>query len=75
MKTIAITKFKEQCLALLERLDEEGILVSKHGKPIAKIVPYKRQNAELIGCLKHEIKIHHDNLFSTDSQWSVNDKS
>ena len=75
MKTIAITKFKEQCLALLERLDEEGILVSKHGKPIAKIVPYNRHNAELIGSLKHEIKIHHDSLFSTDSKWNVNDKS
>lgn len=74
MKTIAITKFKEQCLALLERLDEEGLIVSKHGKPIAKIVPYKRQSAELIGCLKREVKIH-GSLYSTDSQWNANDKS
>ncbi len=74
MKTIAITKFKEQCLALLDQLDEEGLVVSKHGKPIAKIVPYSRQNAELIGCLKHEIKIH-GGLYSTDSQWNANDKS
>ena len=74
MKTIAMTKFKELCQALLERLDEEGHLVSKRGKLIAKIIPYKRQNAELIGSLKHEIKIH-GSLYSTDSQWNANDKT
>ena len=74
MKTIAITKFKEQCLALLDQLDEEGLIVSKHGKPIAKIVPYGRQNSDLIGSLKHKIKIHGP-LDSTNLHWNANDQS
>ena len=32
MKTIGAAKFKEQCLALLDRLDAEGLSVTKHGK-------------------------------------------
>ena len=74
MKTIAITKFKEQCLALLDQLGEEGLIVSKHGKPIAKIVPYSRQDAELIGSLKHNIKIRGP-LNSTGLHWNTNDQS
>ncbi len=34
MKTIGAAKFKEQCLALLDRLDADGLVVTKHGKPV-----------------------------------------
>ena len=74
MKTISITKFKEQCLAILDQLDEEALIVSKHGKPIAKIVPCSRQDADLIGSLKHEFKIHGP-LYSTGLHWNANDQS
>ena len=36
MKTIGSAKFKEQCLALLDELDESGLVVTKHGKPVAR---------------------------------------
>ena len=38
-------KFKEQCLALLDRVDPDGILITKHGKPVAKLVPVHTDNA------------------------------
>ncbi len=71
MKAVAITKFKEQCLALLDQIDDEGLIVTKHGKPIVRIVPYGRQNADLIGSLKQEIKIK-DSIYSTDLHWNAN---
>lgn len=74
MKAVAITKFKEQCLALLDQIDDEGLIVTKHGKPIVRIVPYCRQNAELIGSLKQEIKIK-DSIYSTGLHWNANDQS
>ena len=74
MKSIAITKFKEQCLAILDQVDEEGLVVTKHGKPIAKIVPYGRQNADLIGSLKQEIKIQGP-IYSTELNWNANHQS
>ena len=40
MKTIAAGKFKAQCLALLDEVarEHETILVTKRGKPVAKVV-------------------------------------
>jgi prevent-host-death family protein len=52
MKTVPAAKFKEQCLALLDRVDPDGILITKHGKPVAKLVPVHTDNANLIGSFK-----------------------
>lgn len=60
MKTIGASKFKAQCLELLDRLDDDGLIVTKRGKPIARIVPYGRGFADLIGSLRDEIAIHGD---------------
>lgn len=74
MKAVAITIFKEQCLKLLDQIDDDGLIVTKHGKPIVRVVPYCRQNAELIGSLKQEIKVK-DSIFSTGLHWNANDQS
>ena len=73
MKVVAITKFKEQFLELLDQIDDEGLTVTKYGKPIVRIVPYRNQNAELIGSLKQEIKIK-GSVYSTDLDWEANDQ-
>ena len=41
MKTIQAGKFKAQCLALLDSVAKSHIpiLVTKHGKPVAKVIP------------------------------------
>jgi prevent-host-death family protein len=56
-ETLPAAKFKEQCLSLLDRVDPDGILITKHGKPVAKLVPVHTDNANLIGSLKGKIKI------------------
>jgi len=38
-KKINASKFKEQCLSLLENLAPEGIVITKHGKPVARLIP------------------------------------
>ncbi len=70
MKTIGAAKFKEQCLALLDELDPDGLVVTKHGKPVARVVPYDREHASLIGALKGEIEICGD-IFSTGVRWEA----
>ena len=41
METIAISKFKATCLAVLQRVKRTGkpVLVTRFGKPIAEVVP------------------------------------
>ena len=40
MKLIGAAKFKKQCLALLDQLDADGFIITKRGKPVARVVPY-----------------------------------
>jgi antitoxin (DNA-binding transcriptional repressor) of toxin-antitoxin stability system len=41
MKDISITEFRRQCLSLLEDLPEEGIVITKHGQPFARVAPLR----------------------------------
>ncbi len=74
MKRIGAAKFKEQCLALLDRLDADGLIVTKHGKPIARVVPYDRRPAGLIGSLRHKVEIRGD-IFTTGLRWDADAQS
>ena len=74
MKRIGAAKFKEQCLALLDQLDAEGLVVTKRGKPVARVLPYESQDAELIGSLRHKLKVKGD-VSSTGLGWDADDQS
>ncbi len=68
MKQIPAAKFKEQCLSILDRVDEDGIVITKRGKPVAKLIPIRTESAELIGKLKGRLKVKGD-IFSTGLKW------
>lgn len=74
MKRIGATKFKEQCLTLLNRLDADGLIVTKHGKPVARVLPYEPQGTGLIGSLRHKIKIR-GAILTTGVRWDADDQS
>ena len=74
MKTIGAAKFKEQCLALLEKLTPEGLIITKHGKPVARVIPYPQQSSDLIGSLRDKIKIEGD-ILSTGIAWDADAQS
>lgn len=42
MKTLAAAKFKAKCLALIDNIaqDHESIIITKHGKPLVKVMPF-----------------------------------
>lgn len=70
MKRISASKFKEQCLALLDRVDQEGIVVTKRGRPVAKLIPFGAESASLVGSLKGKIRIKGP-ILSTGSRWNA----
>lgn len=72
MKTIAAAKFKEQCLAILDNVDPEGIVITKRGKPVAKLVPMRESDGHLIGLMEGEIEILGD-IMSTGIRWEAED--
>lgn len=74
MKEIGAAKFKEQCLALLDNLDADGLIVTKRGKPVARVIPYETNDGDLIGSLRGKIKIKGD-IFTTGLRWEADDQS
>lgn len=70
MQEISASKFKEQCLALLDDLDSEGLVITKRGKPVARVIPIKAACADLIGSMKGRIVVKGD-IFSTGAKWDA----
>ena len=70
MKQIPAAKFKEQCLSLLDEVDPDGIVITKHGKPVAKLIPFASDSAGLIGSLKGKVTIKGE-ILSTGLDWDA----
>jgi len=70
MKQIAAAKFKEQCLSLLDEVGPDGIVITKRGKPVAKLIPIGAASASLIGSLVGKVKIKGD-VLSTGVHWNA----
>jgi prevent-host-death family protein len=69
-RTIGASRFKATCLALLDELGPEGIVITKHGKPVARLVPIERTSSELLGSLAHHLKIKGD-VLTTGTSWDA----
>lgn len=54
MKTIAAAQFKARCLTLMDDVQStrEHIVITKRGKPVARLVPAEKPKKEFIGRLK-----------------------
>jgi len=51
MKTIAAGRFKANCLAIMNEVNakREPVLITKHGRPVAKLVPADEKKDEIFG--------------------------
>ena len=67
---MCVSQLKEKCLALVDALDSEGIVITKRGKPVARLIPIQSQCAGLIGSMKGKIRIHGD-IHSTGVRWNA----
>ena len=63
-------QFKEKCLALLDTVGIDGIIITKHGKPVAKLLPVASESAELLGALEGKLKITGD-ILTTGTVWNA----
>lgn len=71
MRTIAAGRFKAQCLRLLDEVAETGetIVVTKRGKPVAKVEPIG-EPPSLEGSVVYLVD-DEELLFSTGEVWDI----
>ena len=65
MQEINVSEFRQQCLTLMDKLPAEGIVITKRGRPIARLTPIRKSPAELIGSCPGMVIDPNDDLFST----------
>jgi len=59
MKTMPAGKFKVHCLAVMDEVQSkrEAVIITKRGKPVAKLVPVGNEKDEIYGFLKGKVTI------------------
>lgn len=67
-KTVGAAKFKKQCLSLIDSLAPEGLVITKGGRPVARVLPYRQDCASLIGSLRDRIKVRGE-IMATGIRW------
>lgn len=70
-RTVNASEFKARCLKILDELDAQGIIITKRGRPVAKLTPVKTVNSErFYGCMKGKVTIKGD-ILSTGIKWNA----
>ena len=73
MKIIGAGKFKAQCLALLDKVskEHETIVVTKRGKPVAKVIPMIEAKRDLREQLKGSVLKEKDLISPISVEWKA----
>jgi len=59
MKTMAAGQFKARCLKVMDevRSTREPVVITKKGRPVAKLVPADGQPDNVFGCMRGEVEV------------------
>ena len=72
-RTIKASEFKAKCLKLMDEVAESGeeIVITKHGRPVSKLTPFREKPKSWFGRGKGTIEIHGDIEESLDVVWEA----
>ena len=70
-RTIKASEFKAKCLKLMDEVAESGeeIVITKHGRPVSKLTPFRKKPKSLFGRGKGMIEIHGDIVEPMPAEW------
>ena len=72
-RTIKASEFKAKCLKLMDEVAETGeeIVITKHGRPVSKLVPHREKPESWFGRDRDVIRIHGDIVAPIDVEWEA----
>jgi prevent-host-death family protein len=74
-RSVAAAGFKARCLELMDRVRETGVeyVVTKHGEPVAKLVPYTAPRRKpLFGSMKGTVLQYERPFDPIEGEWDIN---
>ncbi|MCY4418037.1 MAG: type II toxin-antitoxin system prevent-host-death family antitoxin [Chloroflexi bacterium] len=72
-QTMKASEFKAKCLGLMDEVAEHGgeIVITKNGKPVARLTAYHERPKTLFGIDKGRLKITGDIISPIDVEWEA----
>ncbi len=73
MKNIQASEFKAKCLKIMDDVARTGeeVVITKNGKAISKLVPYREPRQSLFGIHAGKLIIHGDILAPIGDEWKA----
>ena len=73
VRTIKASEFKARCLKLMDEVAETGeeIVITKYGKPVSKLAPYRKKPQTLFGIDRGRFEIVGDIDEPIDVEWEA----
>ena len=71
--TIKASEFKAKCLKLMDAVAQTGqeLVISKNGRPVARLVPFHRRPDSLFGIDREKVEILGDIVEPLDVEWEA----
>ena len=72
-RTIKASEFKATCLRLMDEVAKSGkeIVITKNGRPTARLVPYRKRFRDWFGADRGSIEILGDIISPIDVEWEA----
>jgi prevent-host-death family protein len=73
-KHIAAAEFKAHCLELMDLVQRshQSLVITKHGRPVARLVPYESEPTDIVGFLAGSLASYDDIISPLDDSWQAN---
>ena len=72
-RTIKASEFRAKCLKLIDEVAESGgeIIITKNGKPVSRLAPYREKPETWFGRDRGKIEILGDIIEPIDVEWEA----
>ncbi len=73
MQTVTASNFKATCLRLMDKVYQTGeqIVITKNGKPVSRLVPYRDIPKTIFGLHQQKVCCQDDLVAPLDVEWDV----
>ncbi len=70
---ISAAEFKAKCLKLMDSVEHERthVIITKRGRPVAKLIPYQETLPSLFGYMAGTATINGDIIAPLDVKWNA----
>ena len=70
-RTIKASEFKAKCLKLMDEVADGGgeIVITKNGRPVSRLVPYREKSKMRFGADRDKIRILGDIVSPMPAEW------